>query len=102
MIDDCEGVTAALARFGLPARPEDRDTIIAALDEQVRLEADEEGDQFLMRLLCVQLFSLGQVEDSPRVWRAHAGHLRTPPGHHVPVVCWAGGGPNPTDPYHPA
>ena len=31
---------------------------------------DEVGDQFLMRLLCAQLFSLGFVEDSLLVWRA--------------------------------
>ena len=90
MIDDWEGVNAALARFGLPARPEDRDAIIAALDEQVRLEADEEGDQFLMRLLCVQLFSLGQVEDSLRVWRAKLCNFDTHCGIDVQFVCGAG------------
>ena len=63
MGDGCEVVDAGLARFGLPPRPEDRDAIIAALDEQMALEVDEEGDQFLMRLLCAQLFSLGRVED---------------------------------------
>jgi hypothetical protein len=90
MIDDWEGVNAALARFGLPARPEDRDTIVAALDEQVKLEADEEGDQFLMRLLCVQLFSLGQVEDSLRVWRAKSCNFDTHCGIDVQFVCGAG------------
>jgi hypothetical protein len=88
--DGWEGVDAALARFGLPARPEDRDAIIAALDEQMALEADEAGDQFLMRLLCAQLFSLGRVEDSLRVWRAKSCNFDTHCGIDVQFVCGAG------------
>ena len=90
MGDDWEGVDAALARFGLPARPEDRDAIIAALDEQIALEADEAGDQFLMRLLCAQLFSLGRVEDSLRVWRAKSCNFDAHCGIDVQFVCCAG------------
>src|SRR4051794_41965527 len=92
MDDGWEGVDAALARFGLPARPEDRDAIIAALDEQMALEADERGDQFLIRLLCAQLFSLGRVEDSLRVWRAQACHFDTPPRGGGEVVGGGGAG----------
>ncbi len=90
MDDGWEGVDAALARFGLPARPEDRDAILAALDEQIEREADEEGDQFLMRLLCAQLFSLGRVEDSLRVWRAKSCNFDTHCGIDVQFVCGAG------------
>ena len=90
MGDGWEGVDAALARFGLPARPEDRDAIITALNEQMALEADEVGDQFLMRLLCAQLFSLGRVEDSLRVWRAKSCNFDTHCGIDVQFVCGAG------------
>lgn len=90
MGESWEGVNAALARFGLPARPEARDAIIAALDEQVALEADEAGDQFLMRLLCAQLFSLGRVEDSLQVWRAKSCNFDTHCGIDVRFVCGAG------------
>ena len=90
MGDDRENVEAVLARFGLPARPEDRDAIIAALNEQIALEADETGDQFLMRLLCAQLFSLGHVEDSLSVWRAKSCNFDTHCGIDVQFVCGAG------------
>lgn len=60
------------------------------LDEQVALEADENGDHFLMRLLCVQLFSLGRVEDSLRVWRAKSCNFDTHGAIDVQLVCGAG------------
>src|SRR3712207_2508372 len=88
--DGWEGVNAALARFGLPAQPADRPAIIAALAEQIRLEADEAGDQFLMRLLCAQLFSLGVVEDSLLVWRAKSCNFDTRCGSDVQFLCGGG------------
>lgn len=93
MSDDWAGVEAALGRFGLPARPADRDEILAALDDQVRREADEEGDHFLMRLLCAQLFSLGRVEDALAVWRAKSCNFDTHCGIDVTLLCGAGLGP---------
>jgi hypothetical protein len=88
--DGWQGVNAALARFGVPARPADRPAIIAALEEQIRLEADAVGDQFLMRLLCGLLFSLGQVEDSLLVWRAKQCNFDTHCGIDVAFLCGAG------------
>jgi hypothetical protein len=88
--DGWEGVEAALIRFGLPAKPTDRPAIIAALGEQIRLEADEAGDQFLMRLLCAQLFSLGLAEDSLVVWRAKSCNFDTHCGIDVALLCGAG------------
>jgi hypothetical protein len=88
--DGWQGVNAALTRFGVPAKPDDRSAIITALDEQMRLEADEVGDQFLMRLLCGLLFSLGQVEDSLLVWRAKQSNFDTHCGIDVAFLCGAG------------
>lgn len=85
-----EGVEAALNRFSLPAKPTDRLAVIAALEEQIRLEADEAGDQFLMRLLCAQLFSLGLPEDSLLVWRAKSCNFDTHCGIDVSLLCGAG------------
>lgn len=85
-----EGVNAALSRFGLPAKSLDRPTIIAELQEQIRREADEEGDQFLMRLLCAQLFSLGVVEDSLLVWEAKSCCFDTMLGIDTQFLCGAG------------
>lgn len=90
MDDGWEGVTAALSRFGLPARPEDRDAIIAALEVQRGLEASEDSDLFLMRLLCVQLFSLGRSEDSLRIWRAKSSSFDASCEIDVPFLCGAG------------
>lgn len=91
--DDWAGVEAALARFGLPARLKDRPAILAELDDQIRREAGGQGDQFLLRLLCVQLFSLGVVDDSIRVWRAKQCNFDTHCGIDVALLCGAGVGP---------
>jgi hypothetical protein len=88
--DGWQGVDAALARFGLPANPADRTAIIASLEEQIRLEAEGVGDQFLMRLLCGLLFSLGVVEDSLLVWRAKECNFDTHCGIDVAFLCGAG------------
>lgn len=88
--DGWEGVEAALSRFGLPTSSADRPAIIAALEDQIRLEADEVGDQFLMRLLCSQLFSLGVVQDALLVWRAKSCNFDTHCGIDVQFLCGAG------------
>jgi hypothetical protein len=80
----------ALNQFGLPAKPSNRPTIVAALEEQIRLEEDEIGDQFLMRLLCAQLFSIGFVEDSILIWRAKSCNFDTYLGIDVQFLCGAG------------
>lgn len=64
--------------------------VTAALGEQVRLVADEIGDQFLMRLLCGLLFSLGHAEDSLSVWRAKQCNFDTHCGIDVAFLCGAG------------
>lgn len=88
--DDWAEVRAALDRFGLPADPAHRDAILGLLGEQIRLEADEEGDHDLMRLLCAQLFSIGQVEDALTVWRAKSCNFDTMCGLDVQFLCGAG------------
>lgn len=88
--DDWTEVRAALDQFGLPADLSRRGAIIEALKAQVRLEADEEGDHDLMRLLCVQLFSLGQAEDALLIWRAKTCNFDTMCGLDVQFMCGAG------------
>jgi hypothetical protein len=87
---DWAGAETALRRFGLPAKLADRPAIIAALEEQIRLETDFRGDQNLLRLLCAQLFSLGMVEDSLLVWRAKSCNFDTHCGIDVALLCGAG------------
>ena len=88
--DGWQGVNAAVARFGVPARPADHAAVVAALEDQIRLEVDEAGDQFLMRLLCGLLFSLGRAEDSLLVWRAKQCNFDTHCGIDVAFLCGAG------------
>jgi hypothetical protein len=90
MTESDKNVETALSRFGLPCKLSDRDTIVAELEEQIRLEDDEIGDQFLMRLLCAQLFSIGLVEDSILIWRAKSCNFDTCLGIDVQFLCGAG------------
>jgi hypothetical protein len=88
--DGWPGVEAALARFGMPAQPVDRPAIVAALEEQIRFQAEEVGDQNLMRLLCGLLFTLGQADDALLVWRAKQCNFDTHCGIDVAFLCGAG------------
>lgn len=88
--DEWEAVGAAVSRFGLPADPGQRPAIVEALEEQIRLEVDEEADHDLMRLLCVQLFSIGRVEDALLIWRAKTCNFDTMCGLDVQFLCGAG------------
>jgi hypothetical protein len=90
MDDEWKQVTAALNRFGLPARQADRTDIIAALHEQIRLAKAGAEDQDLMRLLCAQLFSLGVVEDSLLVWEAKSANFDCHMAISVRFLCGAG------------
>ena len=90
MGDDWAGVAAVLGRYGLPAKLTDRPMIVTALEEQIGLETREEGDQYVMRLLCVQIFSLGLAEDSLVIWRAKSCNFDTMCGIDVHLLCGAG------------
>jgi hypothetical protein len=63
---------------------------MAAIEEQIRLEDDEIGDQFLLRLLCAQLFSIGVVEDAMLIWRAKSCNFDTGLGIDIQFLCGAG------------
>ena len=89
-MDDWEGVDAALARFGLPARAADRDEIARLLREEIRREWDGRADHLLMRVLCAQLFSIGRVEDSLLVWEAKSSGFDPMCGIDVQFLCGAG------------
>jgi hypothetical protein len=90
MVEDWEGVEAALGRFGLPANPCDRDELIRLLRQELQREEDEEGDQFLMRLVCAQLFSIGLVEDTLIIWEAKSCCFDTLLSIDVQFLCGAG------------
>lgn len=85
-----DSVEAALSKFGLPSKLVNHAAIVAELEDQIGLEDDEVGDQFLMRLLSAQLFSIGLVEDSILIWRAKSCNFDTGLGIDVQFLCGAG------------
>ena len=90
MSEDWQSVDDAIQRYGLPPAVEHRTAILAELEAEIAKEADEEGDQFLMRLLCAQLFCIGNVEDSLAVWAAKSCNFDTHCGIDVQLACGAG------------
>jgi hypothetical protein len=60
----------ALRKFGLPASPPHRAEIRQLLAEEIEREKRDEGGEEMLRTLCVQLFSLGVVEDALLIWDA--------------------------------
>lgn len=62
----------ALAVFGLPARAEALPRLRALLAAETQKEAASQGrgDTDVMRLVCVQLFMAGAVDDCLAVWAA--------------------------------
>lgn len=87
-----KGVDDALDRFGLPADPKHRGQIRQLLVEQIQkqIDDDDDGDQSLMRLLCAQLFSIGNVEDALIIWQAKSCNFDTMLGIDVQLLCGAG------------
>ena len=83
-------VDDALLRFGLPASQAHRDEIRKMLDAEIQKEADDEGDQLLMHLLCAQLFTIGKIEDAEIIWQAKSCNFDTMIGIDVQLVCGAG------------
>jgi hypothetical protein len=77
----------ALARFGLPADMSDREAIRAALvAELTRPEMDHE----LILCLAVQLFSIGNVEDSLLIWRPKRRNMDLGWSIDVQLLCGSG------------
>ena len=83
-------IESAHARYGQPAELAARGGILAALEQEILLEAEEEGDHDRMRLLCGQLFSFGLPEDSLAVWRAKSCNFDTMCAIEVQLMCGAG------------
>ncbi|MBS2032327.1 MAG: hypothetical protein JST54_30790 [Deltaproteobacteria bacterium] len=83
---------AHLARFGLQITPEDADDIRAILHQQVQAEraSQGDGDTELMRLCCVQLFGLGQLDDVLRIWEAKTASFDTFGGFDMEYLLGAG------------
>ncbi|WP_035613618.1 hypothetical protein [Haloferula sp. BvORR071] len=81
----------ALQAFGLPAAPAHRDELRRLLAAATELEASGEGaGEEVLRTLCVQLFSIGRVEDSLLIWAAKQSSFDAGCGLDVQFLCGAG------------
>jgi hypothetical protein len=59
-----------LQKFGLPASPTHRDEIRRLLAQEIERERNGGSGEEMLRILCLQLFSLGAAEDSLLIWDA--------------------------------
>src|SRR5581483_10198345 len=80
----------ALQKFGLPALPVNRDEIRRLLEEEIERERRGESGEEILRTLCVQLFSLGVVEDALLIWDAKHSSFDAGCGLDIQFLCGAG------------
>jgi hypothetical protein len=80
----------ALQKFGLPASPIQRDEIRRLLAEEIEQARRGESGEEMLRTLCLQLFSLGVVEDTLLIWDAKHSSFDAGCGIDVQLLCGAG------------
>ena len=80
----------ALQKFGLPASSQHRDEIRKLLVEETIREQQGESGEEMLRVLCVQLFSLAVVEDSLLIWAAKNSSFDAGCGLDLQFLCGAG------------
>lgn len=80
----------ALQKFGLPASPQYHDEIRRLLADEIELEKRGESGEEMLRTLCVQLFSLGAVEDALLIWEAKRSSFDAGCGLDIQFLCGAG------------
>jgi hypothetical protein len=77
----------ALTTFGLPSSHEDRGSILAAIKAELM---SRDADVLVLKCLCIQLFSLGRVEDCLTVWRVKRHSFDLGCSIDVQLLCGAG------------
>ena len=80
----------ALDRFGLPSEPGHREALLVLLEEGRGKAGQGEEDADLLRCLCAQLLSIGDVRDSLPIWRAKSASFDLMCGLDVQFLCGAG------------
>ncbi|TYB95007.1 hypothetical protein FXF53_26015 [Micromonospora sp. WP24] len=79
----------SLRRYGLQPSAADVDHIRGILHIQTNLGQDDQ-DTELMKLCCVQLFNVGQLEDVLSIWRAKESSWDAHCSIDVQLLCGAG------------
>lgn len=80
----------ALQRFGLPSSAHHRDELRSLLADEIEREGRHESGEEMLRTLCVQLFSLGVVEDALLIWQAKESSFDAHCGLDIQFLCGAG------------
>ncbi len=80
-----------IASHGLRANEESRALIAEQLREETAMERVQQGkgDTELMRLLCLQLFGLGAVDDCLMIWDAKTSSMDADASIDVQLLCGA-------------
>lgn len=82
--------TEILETFGLPATPVYREEIRRLLVEEIERERHGGSGEEMLRILCLQLFSLGAADDSLLIWDAKQSSFDAGCGLDVQFLCGAG------------
>jgi hypothetical protein len=77
----------ALQEFGLPASSNQRNDIRRLLVEETERERRGDGQPEILRTLCVQLFSIGEVEDALLIWSAKESSFDMGCGLDIQFLC---------------
>lgn len=77
-------------KFGFPASPQHRAEIRQLLAEEIEREKRGQSGEEMLRTLCVQLFSLGVVEDALLIWDAKQSSMDAGCSLDVQFLCGAG------------
>jgi hypothetical protein len=80
----------ALQTFGLPASPVYREQIRHLLAEEIEFAKRGEDGEEMLRILCIQLFSLGVVEDALLIWEAKCANFDAGSSLDIQFLCGAG------------
>jgi hypothetical protein len=79
-----------IKEFGFVVRSADLPRIRSLLVQETSKMKTSKGNEALARLLCVQLFAHGNVEDSLLVWRAKRSNFDAGSAIDVQLMCGAG------------
>lgn len=80
----------ALARFSLNPKPTDLAGIRAEVVREISRQRADVGDLDLLRILCVQLFAGGEVQDALLFWMAKSSSFDAGCGIDVQLLCGSG------------
>jgi hypothetical protein len=79
-----------IERYNLPPAISDLPAIRALLIEETERCRANAGDEPLLRLYCLMLFSRGDVNDALPIWRAKMSNFDAGSGIDIQFVCGAG------------